>query len=94
AIARLLLVRRFLGIWPFDGSYLRLVAPTLMGGAVMAGAHAVLPEARWLVDLLVSAALGAGAYVASLLAIGLKPNERATALRLAGKVLGKGRATV
>lgn len=94
AIARLLLVRRFLGIWPFDGSYLRLVAPALMGGAVMAGAHAVLPEARWLVDLLVSAAFGAGAYVATLLAIGLKPNERATALRLAGKVLGKGRATV
>ena len=92
ALARLFLVRRFLGIWPFDGSYLRLVVPTVVGGLVMAAAHAVLPEAKWLVNLLASAAAGTGAYVVALLAIGLKPNERATAMRLAGKVLGRGRA--
>ncbi len=92
AIARLLLVRRFLGIWPFDGSYLRLVVPTLIGAGVMAGAHAVLPEARWLVSLLVSAAVGTGAYGVAVLSFGLKPDERATALRLAGKLSGRGRA--
>ncbi len=91
AIARLLLVRRFLGIWPFDGSYLRLVVPTVIGASVMAGAHAVLPEAQWLVNLMLSAAAGAGAYVVALLAIGLKPNERTTALRMAGKLAGRGR---
>ncbi len=93
AIARLLLVRRFLGIWPFDPSYLRLVAPALIGAGVMAGAQAVLPEARWLVNLSVSAAVGAGVYVIAVLAIGLKPNERATALRLAGKLAGRARAS-
>ena len=49
----------------------------------------MLPDARWLVDLLVSAALGSGAYVVALLAVGLRPNERATALRLAGRFLGR-----
>jgi O-antigen/teichoic acid export membrane protein len=93
AIARLLLVRRFLSIWPFDASYGRLVAPTAIGGVVMAAAHAVLPEATWLVNLLLSAAVGAGAYAAALFAIGLTPGERASALRLAGKVVGTGRAS-
>ncbi len=91
AIARLLLVRRFLRIWPFDRSYLRLVVPTMVGGVVMAGAHTVLPEAKWLVNLLLSAAIGTGAYSVALFAIGLAPSERATALRMAGRVVGKGR---
>ena len=76
-------------IWPFDRSYLRLVVPTVIGGLVMAAAHAVLPEAQWLVNLLLSAAFGTVAYTVALLAIGLKPNERATALRMAGRVLGE-----
>ena len=91
ALARLFLVRRFLDIWPFDGAYMRLVVPTVVGGIVMAVAHAVLPEAKWLINLLASAALGTGAYAVAVLAIGLKPNERGTALRLAGKVIGRGR---
>ena len=62
------------------------------GGLVTVAAHAVLPEARWLVSLLLSAAFGTGAYAIALLAIGLKPNERTTALRLAGRVVGKGDA--
>ena len=44
AIARLLLVRRFLGIWPFDRAYLRLVAPTLIGGLAMAGGTPYCPS--------------------------------------------------
>src|SRR4029453_619240 len=35
AIARLLLVRRFLGIWPFDGPWLRLLLPGGGGGDTM-----------------------------------------------------------
>lgn len=91
AIARLLLVRRFLAIWPFDASYLRLLVPTAVGAAAMALAHAVLPEATWLVSLVLAAALGTGAYAVTLLAVGLKPNERSTALRMAGRVVGRGR---
>ena len=91
AIARLLLVRRFLGIWPFDAGYLRLVVPALVGGAVMWVAHLVLPEAKWLVNLVASAALGAAAYAVVLLAVGLPANERAMVGRLVAKVTRRGR---
>ncbi len=94
ALARLFLVRRFLAIWPFDASYLRLLVPTGVGALVMVAVHAVLPEAKWLVNLLLSAAIGSAAYAVVLLAVGLKTNERATALRMAGRVIGRGRAAV
>lgn len=81
AIARLLLVRRFLGIWPFDAKWLRLAGPTLLGGLTMALVHAAMPEAKWALDLLVSAALGTGAYGVAMLVGGLSPSERAALLR-------------
>jgi hypothetical protein len=87
AIARLLLVRRFLGIWPFDAAYLRLIVPTLAGALGMFLGDALIPDRKWLVDLVGSFALGGVAYVATLLALGLKPTERRAALRMAGKVL-------
>ena len=89
AVARLMLVRRFLRIWPFDRWFLRLIAPTAIGVAVMWGAAQVLPDATWLVELVIAGAVGTGAYAVAVLGIGLKPNERATALRMAGKVLGR-----
>jgi O-antigen/teichoic acid export membrane protein len=89
AVARLLLVRRFLGIWPFDGAWLRLLAPTLLGGLTMGLVHAALPDGRWFVDLVVSAALGVGVYVGVLLVTGVLPAERVALLRL----LGRGRAS-
>jgi hypothetical protein len=92
AVARLLLVRRFLGIWPFDASHLRLVVPTVIGGLVMAGLHATLPDAAWLLNLMISAAAGTLVYAVVVFAIGLAPGERSAALRLAGKLAGKGRA--
>jgi hypothetical protein len=82
ACARLLLVRRFLGIWPFDRAWLRLAAPTVLGALTMGLAHAVMPDDRWLLDLVVSAAAGAGVYAAAMVAIGLSPTERAAAARL------------
>jgi len=91
AIARLFLVRRFLGIWPFDASYLRLVVPTVVGGLAMWTAHLVLPEAKWLVNLLLSAAFGAGVYLIVLLAVGLPSNEREMVGKLVGKLTGRGR---
>jgi O-antigen/teichoic acid export membrane protein len=93
AVARLLLVRRFLGIWPFDVGYLRLVPAAIAGGAAMALAHAVMPAERWLLDLLVSFAIGGLAYVVALVAIGLPRNERTSLFRLAGRVIGRGAAT-
>jgi O-antigen/teichoic acid export membrane protein len=93
AIARLMLVRRFLGIWPFDPAYLRLVPPALAGAAAMALAHAVMPEATWFLDLLVSSAVGSAVYVAVLVAVGLPSGERASLVRLVGRVLGRAAPT-
>ena len=82
AIARLLLVRRFLGIWPFDAAWLRLVVPTALGALAMSLAHLAMPEGRWLLDLLVSGAAGGAVYAGALLTVGLSPTERAAAIRL------------
>jgi O-antigen/teichoic acid export membrane protein len=90
AVARLLLVRRFLNIWPFDRGYLRLIVPTVVGGMTMWVTHLVLPEAKWLVNLLASAALGAIAYGVVLLAVGLPANERAMVGTLVRRATGRG----
>ncbi|MDQ4108369.1 MAG: polysaccharide biosynthesis C-terminal domain-containing protein, partial [Actinomycetota bacterium] len=82
AVARLLLVRHFLGIWPFDRTWGRLVVPTLVGALTMGLAHAAIPNEKWVLDLLLSAALGAGAYGAAMLVIGLSPTERVSVVRL------------
>jgi O-antigen/teichoic acid export membrane protein len=92
AIARLLLVRRFLRIWPFDAGFARLLVPALAGAAAMALAHAVMPAEKWFLDLVVSFAVGGLVYVGVLVAVGLPGNERRSLFRMAGKVLGR-RAT-
>jgi O-antigen/teichoic acid export membrane protein len=76
ASARLFLVHRFVGIWPFDRSFLRLIPPTAIGAAVMIGASVLIPSEKWLVNLVVASALGVGAYAVALVAVGLKPGER------------------
>jgi O-antigen/teichoic acid export membrane protein len=82
AVARLLLVRRFLGIWPFERSWVRLVGPTVLGALTMGLVHAAMPDDRWFVDLLVSAGLGAGVYAGVLFATGVLPAERAAVVGL------------
>lgn len=89
AVSRLFLVRRFLNIWPFERAYLRLIVPTVLGAATMVLVHAALPEAKWLVNLVGSFALGGTVYVVALLAVGLKPSERRAAGRLAGRLVGR-----
>jgi O-antigen/teichoic acid export membrane protein len=82
AIARLLLVHRFLRIWPFDRSWLRLIVPAAVCALVIWGVHLIVPEARWFVNLVISAAMGGLAYLALVLAIGLPANERTAVTRL------------
>jgi O-antigen/teichoic acid export membrane protein len=89
AVARLLLVRRFLGIWPFDGHYLRLAAPTAAGGVAMWALASVIPDARWGVELLVAALGGTAAYGGAVLAVGITTEERAGLARLARRVAGR-----
>ena len=75
AFARLLLVKRFVDIWPFDRWFLRLIPPALAGAVVMWAVHAVLAGPKWLIDLTLSISAGTLAYGVVLLWIGLKPGE-------------------
>jgi O-antigen/teichoic acid export membrane protein len=90
AIARLLLVRRFLGIWPFDGWYLRLVPASAAGAAAMWLVHEAVPQAQWLVNLLVASVAGVAAYGVVVFAFSLPLNERAMAGKLARRFTGRG----
>jgi len=87
--ARLFLVRRFVGIWPFDRSFLRLIPPTAIGAAVMIGASLIIPSEKWLVNLVVASALGVGAYAVALVAVGLKPAERRALLSVVRRLAGR-----
>lgn len=89
AVARLYLVRRFVGIWPFDRHFLRLFPPLAAGAGVMAAVHLVLDGRAWPVDLVGSALAGVLAYGAVMLAVGLKPSERRAALAVARRVAGR-----
>jgi O-antigen/teichoic acid export membrane protein len=89
AIARLLLVKRFVDIWPFDRWFLRLVPATAAGGLAMWGAHALLSGPKWLIDLGGSILVGTLVYGVVLLVTGLKPAERRTVLALGARLLGR-----
>jgi O-antigen/teichoic acid export membrane protein len=87
AFARLMLVKRFVDIWPFDRWFLRLIAPAFAGAVVMWAVHEVLEGPKWLIDLAGSIGAGTIAYGVVLVWIGLKPGERATVVTLVRKML-------
>lgn len=91
AFVRLLLVKRFVDIWPFDRWYLRLVPATVAGGLVMWAVHSVLAGPKWLIDLGGSSVAGSLAYGVVLVLFGLKPGERRAVLALGRSVMGRGR---
>jgi O-antigen/teichoic acid export membrane protein len=90
AIARLLLVRHFVRIWPFDRAFLRLIVPTVAGGVAMWAAHQVLAGPKWLIDLGGSIVFGTLVYGVLLVAIGLKPGERRLLITLLKRMLPGG----
>jgi O-antigen/teichoic acid export membrane protein len=92
AFARLMLVKRFVNIWPFDRWFLRLIPAIVAGGVTMWGAHQVLAGPKWLIDLGGSIGLGTIAYGVVLLATGLKPAERRMVMQLARRMLGRAQA--
>jgi O-antigen/teichoic acid export membrane protein len=79
--ARLVLVSRFVSIQPYDRTYGRLVAPSLVGAAVMWLVHTVV-GAGWVVDLAATVVTGTAAYAAAYLLVGLTPAERRGAASL------------
>jgi len=89
AFARLMLVKKFVDIWPFDKWFLRLIPPALAGAATMWAVHQVLAGPKWLIDLGGSIGAGTIVYGVVLVWIGLKPGERRTVLALVRKLLGR-----
>ena len=89
AIARVLLVKRFVDIWPFDRWFLRLLPATAAGGVTMWAVHQVLAGPKWLIDLGGSIGLGTLVYGLVLVATGLKPAERRMVLRLGKRMAGR-----
>ncbi|HEX9235676.1 MAG TPA: polysaccharide biosynthesis C-terminal domain-containing protein, partial [Actinomycetota bacterium] len=74
----LYLVWRFVRIQPFNRQYLRLALPTVIGAAVMVGAHLLLRGSGWPADLVGTGLIGGAAYTTLLLTTGLTPGERRT----------------
>ncbi|MBA2426640.1 MAG: polysaccharide biosynthesis C-terminal domain-containing protein [Actinobacteria bacterium] len=83
--ARLFLVRRFVGIQPYDSRYGRLVLPTLAGTAVMWLVHA-LTAGGDVVDLVATGVGGGLAYALVYGAVGLTPAERKGAAGLVARL--------
>jgi O-antigen/teichoic acid export membrane protein len=90
AVARLLLVRKFVGIWPFERWFLRLLPAGVAGGVAMWATHQVLSGPKWLIDLGGSIVVGVAVYAVVLIATGLKPGERRTLLSLLRRLTGRG----
>ncbi|HWC13806.1 MAG TPA: oligosaccharide flippase family protein [Actinomycetota bacterium] len=86
--ARLALVRRFVGIQPYDRDYGRLVIPT--GGALAATwfTHRAVGGDGAL-DLLATAVVGSVVYLAAYVAVGLTPPEQQGVGSLLRRVRGK-----
>ena len=87
AIARLLLVKRFVNIWPFDRWFLRLIPATVAGGVTMWAVHQVLNGPKWLIDLGGSILAGTLVYGVVLLLTGVKPGERRALVSLATRLV-------
>jgi O-antigen/teichoic acid export membrane protein len=74
--ARLVLVRRFVKIQPYDRDYLRLLGPTALAAAAMWGVHQALAGPRWLLDLVGTGAVGVAVFGLAYLFVGLTAAER------------------
>ena len=83
--ARLILVKRFVHIQPYDRYYLRLLPPSLVSLAVMWLVHEAV-GGGWAVDLTATALAGVVAFALAYLALGMTPGERAQASALVGRL--------
>lgn len=85
--ARLVLVKRFVAIQPYDRHYVRLLGPVGAGLVAMWSVHQVAPEG-FLLDLLVTGILGTAVYVTLYLKVGLTEAERRGLAGLRNKLRG------
>ena len=78
--ARLVLVKKFVDIQPYDRQYGRLLAPTAVGLAAMWVVHSAL-SAGAIVDLVATGVIGTVAYGVTYVLVGLTDAERRGAAR-------------
>ena len=83
--ARLALVKRFVGIQPYDRDYGRLLGPSAVALTVMWLIHNAI-GGDWALDLAATSIGGSVAYLATYLLVGLTPKERAGLVTLVAKV--------
>jgi O-antigen/teichoic acid export membrane protein len=83
--ARLVLVKRFVDIQPYDRNYGRLVAPAGAALALMWLVHRAV-SGGWAIDLAATVAVGVAAYAAAYLLVGLTAGERKGAMGLLARV--------
>ena len=83
--ARLVFVRRFVHIQPYDRDYGRLVIPSLVGLIAMWLVHRIVPGG-FLIDLVATAVIGTLAYVGVYLGVGLTEPERRGAKGLVARL--------
>ena len=86
---RLVLVRRFVGIFPWDRSYGRLALPAGACALAMVVVAAVLHGAAWYVQIVLVGAIGVAVYVPVLLALGLTAGEKVALSNGLAKVRGR-----
>jgi O-antigen/teichoic acid export membrane protein len=75
-VARLVLVRTFVHIQPYDRDYLRLLAPSFVAAAIMWVVHGAVGSERYLVDLVATGGIGTITYGVAYLALSLTQAER------------------
>jgi len=86
---RLGLVKKYVGIFPWDKPYARLAVPAAACAIAMLAAQAVLPGKKWLLELMGIALAGAIVYVPVLLRFGLTEGERVALRNGLAKVRGR-----
>jgi O-antigen/teichoic acid export membrane protein len=86
---RLGLVKKFVGIFPWDTPYARLAVPSAACAIAMLAAQAVLPGKKWLLELIGIGLAGAIVYVPVLLRFGLTEGERVALRNGLAKVRGR-----
>ena len=83
--ARLALVKRFVGIQPYDRDYARLLAPAAVALAVMWLVHSAM-SGGWATDLVATSVAGLVAYLGVYAMFGLTSQERQGITNLVAKV--------
>jgi O-antigen/teichoic acid export membrane protein len=87
-LTRLALVKKFVGIQPYDRQYGRLVGPALVALAAMTLVHHAL-STGWVINLVATGVVGAVAYGLTYLWVGVTPGERGAALGLVSRRRGR-----